>query len=238
VSKFQTTRWSLIVAARDSPAQARSALEQLCRAYRPPVLAFVRHSGYAQADAEDLTQAFFLRFLERGWYADADPGRGRFRTLVLVSLRNFLHDQHAQAAALKRGAGKQADADILDRIASGESPEEAFTRAWLGTVLARAMQHLEREWVRAGKRAQFEQLAPLLVEHADASELRGIAAATGVRSNTIAVQAHRMRQRLRQLVRLELLQTVGSGEALEQELAELREALETSSAPASATANP
>ena len=95
MSKFQTTRWSLIVAARDSPSQARTALEQLCRAYRPPVLAFVRRSGYAPADAEDLTQAFFLRFLERGWYAEADPDRGRFRTLLLVSLRNFLHDQHA-----------------------------------------------------------------------------------------------------------------------------------------------
>ena len=82
MSKFQTTRWSLIVAARDSPAQARGALEQLCRAYRPPVFAFVRRSGYAAPEAEDLTQAFFLRFLERGWYADADPGRGRFRTVA------------------------------------------------------------------------------------------------------------------------------------------------------------
>jgi RNA polymerase sigma-70 factor (ECF subfamily) len=238
MSKFQTTRWSLIVAARDSPSQARTALEQLCRAYRPPVLAFVRRSGYGPGDAEDLTQAFFLRFLERGWYAAADPSRGRFRTLLLVSLRNFLHDQHAQAAALKRGAGKPTDADILERIAGGESPEEAFTRAWLGTVLARAMQHLEREWVRAGKRAQFEQLAPLLVEHAEASELRDIAAAAGVRSNTIAVQAHRMRRRLRQLVRLELLQTVGSGAALEQELAELRAVLETPSTTAAAKAAP
>ena len=238
MSKFQTTRWSLIVAARDRPSQARTALEQLCRAYRPPVLAFVRRSGYAPADAEDLTQAFFLRFLERGWYAEADPDRGRFRTLLLVSLRNFLHDQHAQATALKRGAGKQTDADILERIAGGESPEEAFTRAWLGTVLARAMQYLEREWERAGKRAQFEQLAPLLVEHADASELRDIATVTGVRTNTIAVQAHRMRQRLRQLVRLELLQTVGSGEALELELSELREVLEAPSARAAAKAAP
>ena len=234
MSKFQTTRWSLIVAARDSPSQARTALEQLCRAYRPPVLAFVRRSGYGPGDAEDLTQAFFLRFLERGWYAAADPSRGRFRTLLLVSLRNFLHDQHAQAAALKRGAGKQMDADILERIAGGESPEEAFTRTWLGTVLAHAMQRLEREWVRAGKRAQFERLAPLLVEHAEASELRDIAAAAGVRSNTLAVQAHRMRQRLRQLVRLELLQTVGSGEALEQELTDLRAVLEAPSASAAA----
>ena len=233
MSKFQTTRWSLIAAARDSPEQARAALDQMCRAYRPPVLAFVRSSGYAPGDAEDLTQAFFLHFLERGWYADADPHRGRFRTLLLVALRNFLHDQHAQACALKRGAQHRADDAALDDLPGDESPEQAFTRAWLGTVLGHAMRRLEREWIAAGKRDQFEQLAPLLVEHAEASELRQIAATTGVRSNTIAVQAHRMRQRLRQLVRLELLQTVGSREALDQELADLREVLE---APSDATA--
>lgn len=227
MSKFQTTRWSLIAAARDSPGEARAALEQLCRAYRPPVLAFVRRSGYATADAEDLTQAFFLRFLERAWYADADPRRGRFRALLLAALRNFLHDQHAQSCTLKRGALRRVDAKAIEALAGDESPEQAFTRAWLGTVLAHALCRLEREWDEAGKRARFEQLAPLLVEHADASELRQLAAATGLRSNTIAVQAHRMRQRLRQLVRLELLQTVGSGEALEQELAELRGALES-----------
>jgi len=227
MSKFQTTRWSLITAARDHPSQARTALEQLCRAYRPPVLAFVRRSGYAPGDAEDLTQAFFLRFLERGWYADADPHRGRFRTLLLVALRNFLHDQHAHSSALRRGALHAVDAaDAIDGVASDESPEQAFTRAWLGTVLGHAMHRLEREWTAAGKREQFERLAVLLVEHAEASEIRQLAELTGVRSNTLAVQAHRMRQRLRQLVRLELLQTVGSAEALEQELAELRDALE------------
>ena len=93
------------------------------------------------------------------------------------------------------------------------------------------MHRLEREWTAAGKREQFERLAPLLVEHAEASEIRQLAELTGVRSNTLAVQAHRMRQRLRQLVRLELLQTVGSGEALELELSELREALEATAAP-------
>ena len=121
------------------------------------------------------------------------------------------------------------DADAIDDVAGGESPEQAFTRAWLGTVLGHAMHRLEREWIAAGKGAQFEQLAPLLVEHAEASEIRQLAEVAGVRSNTLAVQAHRMRRRLRQLVRLELLQTVGSGEALEQELAELRDALEAPS---------
>ena len=88
MGQFQTTRWSLIAtAARESPSLAREALEQLCRAYRPPVVAYLRRDGHAPADAEDLAQAFFVRFIERGWYRDADPERGRFRSLLLTALR-------------------------------------------------------------------------------------------------------------------------------------------------------
>ena len=224
MSRFQTTRWSLIEAARDHPSRARGALEQLCCAYRPPVLAFVRRSGYGTSDAEDLTQAFFVRFLERGWYAEADRSRGRFRSLLLTSLRHFLSDEHAHASAQKRGGdGVVLGSDALELVAdTGETPEQAFTRVWLGTVITHAMTRLQDEWERAGKHAQFKQLAPLLIEHADTSELQELSGEAGVRSNTLAVQIHRMRQRLRQLVRLELLQTVGNREALEQELAELR----------------
>ena len=228
MSPFQTTRWSLIDAARDEPQQARAALEQLCRAYRPPVLAFIRHSGYSATDAEDLTQAFFLRFLETGWYTRADPGRGRFRSLLLTALRHFLSDQHAQTIARKRGGGTPQDGDeaIAQLAASGESPEDAFTRAWLGTVVVHAMARLREEWSRAGKYEQFQQLSAMLAERADPDELHALALETGIRPNTLTVQAHRMRQRLRQLVRLELLQTVGSREALELELAELRGVLQ------------
>lgn len=229
MSRFQTTRWSLIeAAARDDPYHARAALEELCRAYRPPVLAFVRYSGYSASDAEDLTQSFFLRFLERGWYADADPGRGRFRSLLLTALRHFLSDQHAQAIARKRGGGAMPDggATIEQLADDNPGPEDAFTRAWLETVVSHAMTRLHDEWTRAGKAEEFLQLSTMLVERADPDELHALAAATGTRANTLTVQAHRMRQRLRQLVRLELLQTVGSREALEQELAELRGVLQ------------
>lgn len=221
MSGFQDTRWSLIAAAREHPQRARQALEQLCRAYRPPVLAYLRRSGMAGNDAEDLTQAFFVHFLERGWYAEADPQRGRFRSLLLTALRRFVIDQRLHEGAQKRSAPQIGD-DALDRIADeNDTPDIAFARAWLGTVIGHAMNRLQDEWNHAGKREQFERLAPLL-EHADSHELQALAASTGARSNTLAVQVHRMRQRLRELVRLELLQTVGSHEALEQELAELR----------------
>jgi RNA polymerase sigma-70 factor (ECF subfamily) len=225
---FQTTQWSLIDAARCAPDRARPALEQLCRAYRPPVLAFIRRSGYGPADAEDLTQAFFLHFLESAWYTRAEPARGRFRSLLLTSLRNFLNDHRAQAAARKRGGGLRREGD--DAIArlpgAGPSPEDAFTGAWLATVVDHAMARLHDEWLRDGRHAQFELLSGMLIERAGTDELQALAGRTGIRANTLSMQAHRMRQRLRQLVRLELLQTVGSREALELELAELRDIVE------------
>lgn len=226
MSRFKTTRWSLLAAAaQETPAYARPALEQLCRTYRPPVLAYIRRSGQPRHDAEDLTQAFFMRFLERGWYADADPVRGRFRTLLLTALRNFLADAHSHQTALKRGGGASFSNDVGQVADPYESPEQAFDHAWLGTVLARAMKDLESEWTSAGKGESFSRLLPLLVETPDSDALTGLAAELGQRRNTLSVQLHRMRRRLRQLVRLELLQTVSSREALECELEELRAVL-------------
>src|SRR5574337_1655760 len=105
MGRFDTTRWSVVLHARGDPAAARRALEPLCRTYRPPVLAFVRSRGYRPDAAEDLTQAFFVRFLERAWHSSADPERGRFRSFLLTALKRFLIDADAEAAALKRGGG-------------------------------------------------------------------------------------------------------------------------------------
>lgn len=222
MSEFESTRWSMVAAACGSAISAHCALDHLCRAYRAPVLAYIRRCGRSPDDAEDLTQAFFVHFIEHGCYVHADPVRGRFRTLLLTSLRRFLIDQHHHDHAQKRHAILIGN-DAMDAIpGEDESPEQAFMHTWLATVLDHAMAHLQDEWQAAGKLVQFRQFAPMLLESADSSELKALAATYGARSNTIAVQIHRMRQRLRQLVRLELLETVGSHQALDQELAELR----------------
>lgn len=224
MTRFQTTRWSLIAAAaREQPVLAHDALEQLCRTYRPPVLAYLRHCGHPIEDAEDLTQAFFMHFIERGWYRDADPGRGRFRALLLTALRRFALDfTDGQHRAKRDVARTTVLHDNSDLHASGDTPETAFTRAWMATVLENAWTRLQDEWARAGKLERLNQLSPLLLERAESSELHALARELAIRPNTIAVQVHRIRQRLRQLVRLELMHTVDSSEALEQELAELR----------------
>ena len=140
MSQFATTRWSLILDARGAPEDARPALEEICRAYRGPVLSYVRRAGHAGADAEDLTQEFFARLLERRWDERADPARGRFRSFLLTALKRFLIDQHAARTAQKRGGALSHDDDGLETIAGPEalSPEAAFERAWAATVIERA----------------------------------------------------------------------------------------------------
>lgn len=215
MSGFVTTHWSLILHADDEAAGRRS-LEALCTAYRGPVLAYLRHAARAGEDAEDLTQAFFAYFLERRVHASADPSRGRFRSYLLGTIRHFLSTQRRQHAALKRG-GDLADAgsDALDALADERAeadPEQVFEREWALTVLTRALDRLQREAALAGKEAWFLQLRECLVSAPGEADYAFLAETLGVRRNTLAVAVHRLRQRLDELVREELADTV-AGEA-------------------------
>jgi RNA polymerase sigma-70 factor (ECF subfamily) len=222
---FATTRWSLILDAHTGPEAGRSALEQICRDYRAPVLSYVKRQGHG-ADAEDLTQEFFARLLEQGWHARADPSRGRFRSYLLTALRRFLSDARESAGAQKRGGGQHrvdGEAALATLAAPGsESPEQAFTRHWMRTVLERAMLRLEAEAHANGKQELYAQLRGYLGESPEPAVYQRLGERMGMRPNTIAVGVHRLRQRLRALVRDELLQTVADPVALDEELRELR----------------
>ena len=229
MSGFATTRWSLIFEARGGPEASRDALEQICRDYRGPVLNYVRRLGHASADAEDLTQEFFARFLERRWHASADPARGRFRSFLLTALRRFLMNARASAGAAKRGGGEHRvdfeEASIFLESPAVDSPEQAFTRDWMHTVLDHAVARLRAEAIAANKGPLFEKLAGYIAESPDPTVYQTLAKELGVRANTLAVHVHRLRHRLRSLVRAELMQTVGDPAALEEELRELRTSL-------------
>lgn len=232
MGRFDTTRWSIVLQARGDPADARVALETLCRTYRPPVLAYVRSHVYARDTAEDLTQAFFTRFLERAWHAGADPERGRFRAFLLTALKRFLIDADAEASALKRGGGcrfESLDEETPDAPVGDESPERIFERAWAKAVLGAAFARLRSEAEAAGKLAMFERLSEFLVEAPDEDDYARAADDLHLRRNTLAVAVHRMRHRLRDLVRQELAETTSGPDDMESELRALREALEPSS---------
>src|ERR1700686_4935231 len=103
---FATTRWSLILSAANSESEeqkARDALAELCRTYWRPIFSFVRGRGYSIEDAQDLTQDFFVIILKDNWLAHADRNRGRFRSLLLKSLQNFLINAAERTHTVKRG---------------------------------------------------------------------------------------------------------------------------------------
>lgn len=228
MGRFDTTRWSLVLRARGDPADARAALEALCRTYRPPVLAFVRSHVRVRDSAEDLTQAFFAKFLERAWHAGADPERGRFRTFLLTALKRFLIDAEVEARTLKRGgkvrfeALDAADEGALDVV---ESPNDVFEREWARAVLTAALGRLRGEAERAGKLDLFERLSEFLVESPDEADYARVAIDLGLRRNTLAVAVHRLRHRLRELVREELAETTAGVDDMGEELRALRGAL-------------
>lgn len=223
MGRFETTRWSVVLRARGEAGDARAALEQLCRTYRPPVLAFVLRRGYAVDMAEDLTQAFFARFLERAWHSSADPERGRFRSFLLTALKRFLIDADAEAAALKRGGGVRFE--LLDDDCAGamnETPDAAFEREWAHAVLQAAFERLRSEAEHAGKLELFRRLSEFLIERPDEAEYARAAEDLHLRRNTLAVAVHRLRHRLRDLVREELAETTSNRAEMEEELRTLR----------------
>jgi RNA polymerase sigma-70 factor (ECF subfamily) len=233
MARFDTTRWSIVLQARGATADARAALETLCRTYRPPVLAFIRSRGYRDDVAEDLTQAFFTRFLERDYHASADPARGRFRAFLLTSIQHFLTNAALEANAVKRGGRvhfESIDAHALDANllpVEEMTPERAFQEAWAVVVLKTAMRRMRDEARAAGKTALFDALRVFLGAGADDAGYARVATAMGLRRNTVAVTVHRMRQRLRELVRAELAHTAAGEDDLRTELRELRDALDS-----------
>ena len=233
MSRFETTRWSLVLAARADSTQSRHALEALCRSYRSPVLAYIRRRGYTSDDAEDLTQTFFTRFIERAYHAHADPARGRFRAFLLTALKHFLNDAADHARAAKRGGHVQMypldslvnSDDSLGHIEQHATPDSAFERDWAHAVLQAALGRLSDEATAAGKITLFKQLSEFLIERPDEADYARVAHALNLRRNTLAVAVHRLRNRLRELVCEELADTAADNEDLERELEELRHCL-------------
>ncbi|MEP6938415.1 MAG: sigma factor [Rudaea sp.] len=230
MSRFDTTHWSIVLRARGSDEDARPALEALCRTYRPPVLAYIRSRGYPPESAEDLAQTFFTRFLEHAYHANADPARGRFRAFLLTALKRFLINSDMENHAQKRGGGLRfdplsSDSGDLALADQNASPDAEFERSWAVAVLDSAMRKLRAEAERAGKTALFDQLQEFLTERPEEADYARAAEVLGLRRNTLAVAVHRMRHRLRELVRDELAQTTLDRDELEAELRGLRAAL-------------
>ena len=229
--RFEVTRWSVVLAARGDEPAARGALEYLCTNYWYPVYAFVRRQRYDAHDAQDLTQAFFARLLEKGWLDDVAPERGKFRSFLLAAMKHFLSNERDRAHAQKRGGGRSLislDADSAEFRYATEpvdsmTPEKIFDRRWALMLLEQVLARLRAEMAKAGKTALFDELKPTLTgqpaPHAQ------IADKLAMTEGAVKVAAHRLRQRYRELIREEVAQTVGDEKDVEEELRDLMSAL-------------
>ncbi len=226
---FPATQWSIILRAGNATtAPTREALEELCRIYWPPLYAFLRRNGSDPHEAKDIVQGFLARLLERNDLEAVGPERGRFRSYLLAGLRNFLVSEVRRDFAQKRGGGTalvsfdSADAESLCSgvIAAGLSPDQAFDRRWAETILERAVEALRQEHFARGKSELFEVLKPSLAGDS-APNHASWAHQLGMTPGAVTVAVHRLRARLRELVRLDVAQTVGTYEGVEEEMRNL-----------------
>ncbi len=231
---FVTTHWSVVLTAgRSDTTHARAALEKLCQTYWYPLYAYVRRRGYNAADAEDLTQGFFARLLDRHSLASADPGRGRFRSFILTAMNHFLATEWEKARAEKRGGGRSilslelaaAERRYDLEPADNSSPDKVFDKQWALALLTEVVSRLEDEYRREGKAALFTALKETLAGTRESQPYAVLAARLGMNEGAVKVAVHRLRKRYRELLQAEIANTVASPEEAEEEMKHLFRAL-------------
>jgi len=224
---FYTTHWTVILTARaeDGPA-AQEALDKLCSAYWFPLYAFIRRQGCSPHEAEDLTQEFFYRFLERKPLMKLQPEAGKFRSFLLACLKNFLANERERAQAQRRGGGRPiisldgAEAETRYSLEPTHSltPDALFERRWAFAVLARTLDELSREHATVEQSQHFAELQGFLPGGQGSVSRNDLAAQRGVSVGAIDVAIHRLRQRFGVLLREQVAQTVSSEAEIEDEL--------------------
>ena len=238
--RFNTTRWSLILsslASDSTDGKAREALGQLCRIYWRPIFAYVCRKGHSVPDAQDLTQDFFVMLLKGDLIQRADRTRGRFRSLLLKSLQNFLVDAHARTRARKRGGDVQmmswdewmAEAPSrlsIPAAALGSWPaEKVFDVRWAATVAEQALRRLQEECDSRGRRRVFDALSGSLTAEREDVSYEALSRELRIEAPTVKRLLHQMRQRYRQLLRTEVAETVEEPGDVDDELRYLVAAL-------------
>jgi RNA polymerase sigma-70 factor (ECF subfamily) len=228
--RFDNTQWSLVMRAADPGAEGYgSALQELCQAYWYPLYAFVRRSGHSPEDAEDLTQTFFARLLDKNFLAAADPHKGRFRSFLLVALKRFLANEHERRNAVKRG-GRAAfvaiDTELAESrlggdLACHDSPDALLDKQWAIALLGHVMARLQSEYSDSGRAALFQQLRAAITRDDDAIGYAEIAKLLGTTAAAVKMAAMRLRARYHAILREEIARTVASPGEIDDEIRHL-----------------
>ena len=231
---FTTTHWSVVLAASGNRLSGEnSALENLCSTYWYPLYTFVRRRGYEVPEAQDLTQEFFARLLEKDFLSDVDPRKGRFRSFLLAALEHFLANEWRRAHAQKRGGNvafislddESTEEQYRQAAQSNLSAEQLFEQQWATTLLKQALARLCQEYQAAGKGALFEHLKVFLTGEKQAVSYAQLAITLQTTEPALKMAVSRMRQRYGMLLRAEIANTVSNAEEVDEELHALFAAL-------------
>ena len=228
---FVTTHRSIVLSARERDLpQSEAALEKLCRTYWPPLYAYIRREGHSIAEAEDLTQEFFGRFLARDCLQRLHHQEGKFRSFLLTFLKNFLSEQRRHAGAQKRGGGcvfislsepigeEGYLLEPVDRL----TPDQVFERRWAQAVLQAALNRLREEYADRGQAAIFQRLQDYQPHEAGGKTYADVGKEMGLSEAAVKSAVQRMRRRYRELLREEVAHTVARPEEIDEELRHLR----------------
>jgi len=230
MSDFETTHWSIVLAAgSESTVRSREALASLCETYWYPLYVYLRRWGHSVEDAEDLTQGFFTRVLERDLFQVASPERGRFRSFLLTSLKHYVANEREHAQAQKRGGGvpplplefETARSRFLREPRDDSTPESVFDQRWALTVIDRVVMQLRADFSGRGKEELFDRLKVHLVGSESQTSYRETAAKLGMSESAVRVAIHRLRQQFGELLRDEIGQTVTTRQEVEDEIQHL-----------------
>ena len=219
----------MLAAARSDTTNAQTALEKLCQTYWYPLYAYVRRRGHPAQDAQDLTQSFFARLLERNWVGDADRERGRFRTFLLTAMSRFLSDEWDKMRAQKRGGGVAHVPVQLDTAetryghepADNHTPEQCYEHQWSLTLLDNVLQRLRAEYEHEGKGDLFAGLNSCLVGGRETQPYAELAVQLRMNEGAVKMAVHRLRKRYRKLLRAEIAETMAATEDVDGELRHL-----------------
>ena len=224
---FATTHWTVVLAAgKRSTPQSDRALEELCRTYWFPLYAYVRRRGHTKEDAEDLTQAFFARFLEKNYLSALDSEKGKFRAFLLASLKHFLANEWDKSQRQKRGGSathlsldwKTADTQFQIAGTAEPSPDEAYDREWAMALLEKVIQRLQAECEADGRAKQFSELKIFLTAGKGVIPYSAAAKSLDLDEGAVRTAVHRLRKRYRQLLRDEISQTLADPAQVDEEM--------------------
>ena len=233
-ARFLTTHWSVVlVAGHTDSTRAQNALARLCQTYWYPLYAYVRRRGHSAPDAQDLTQEFFARLLERHTIASADPNRGRFRSFLLATLNHFLAHEWEKDCAQKRGGGQQLlslDLALAEQRyglepADNATPDKLFDKHWATALLEQVLSQLEAEYQQAGRAQLFAALKQTLTGTRESHPYAELATRLGMNEAAVKMAVHRLRKRYRELLRAEIANSIADPEQAEDELRHLFAAL-------------